>query len=428
LDKSQPLWTKDSKVWIPPSILVMILWTAHRILGHPGIQTFVAAFLDVFYAVGVQEAITLINSECLICIGEHLPRLLRYPMGQQLFATAKNEIIHMDYLYMQAENYILVMRDDFTGKTHLVQCQYADAISTVDALLTWRANYGWNDEAMIYTDGGSHFVNKVIHSLTARLNAKTHVTVAFSPWSNGKAERQNLEVLRLFRIMLNEYNLGETDWLHLLPMVQFMLNNLPRRRLNNRTSDEAFLGSTKPLLDALIYKHDIMLTLDPPSSRVIEESIMKLQLVLDNHQKHIAAHQAKIRPEVKPFKQQFGILDFVLVAKTKKRVHKLESYWAGPAQVISTINNWVYGVSYLGSSKIYEVHVCRLKKYENSLRLSRTTIETITKRSLRYFQVEEILEWRQNKKTGIVEGRVKWRGLDEPSWMLREDIEEVMRG
>jgi hypothetical protein len=281
---------------------------------------------------------TLINKECLICIGEHLPRLVKCPVGQQLFATAKNEIIHMEYLYMQAQQYLLVMRDDFTGKTHLVLCQYADSISTVNALLTWRANYGWNNEAIIYSDGGSHFVNQVVKGLLLRLQTKSHVTVAFSPWANGKAERQNLEVLRLFRIMLNEFNLAETDWILLLPLVQFLLNNLPRKRLNQRTSDEAFLGSTTPLLDALIFKHDVMLSVDPPSQKVIENSILALHEVLDNHRKVIMARQAALRPEDKVFRQQFGILDFVLVAKTRKRVHKLESFWTGPAQVISTIN------------------------------------------------------------------------------------------
>jgi hypothetical protein len=363
IDRSDEIWVIDSKIWIPTTILLVILWSAHRILGHPGINTLISAFSQLFYAKNILEVATLINKECLICIGEHLPRLMKYPLGRQLFATAKNEIIHMDYLYMQAQQYLLVMRDDFTGKTHLVSCQYADSISTVNALLNWRANYGWN----IYTDGGSHFVNQVVKALLLRMQAKSHVTVAFSPWANGKAERQNLEVLRLFRIMLNEFNLAETDWALLLPLVQFLLNNLPRRRLNQRTSDEAFLGSTTPLLDALIFKHDVMLSVDPPSQTVIENSILALQEVLDNHRKVIMARQATLRPEVKVFHQQFGILDFVLVAKTRKRVHKLESYWTGPAQVISTINPWVYGISYLSSSRIFNVHVSRLRKYDNTL-------------------------------------------------------------
>jgi hypothetical protein len=169
-----------------------------------------------------------------------------------------------------------------------------------------------------------------------------------------------------------------------------------------------------------------MLSVDPPSQKVIENSILALHEVLDNHRKVIMARQAALRPEDKVFRQQFGILDFVLVAKTRKRVHKLESFWTGPAQVISTINPWVYGISYLSSSRIFNVHVSRLRKYDNTLRLSRATIETVTKRSLRYFQVDKVLEWRLNETTGMQEGRVQWIGLEGDTWMDKSDIQELI--
>jgi hypothetical protein len=50
----------------------------------------------------------------------------------------------------------------------------------------------------------------------------------------------------------------------------------------------------------------------------------------------------------------------------------------------------------------------------------------VTKRSLRYFQVDKVLEWRLNETTGMQEGRVQWIGLEGDTWMDKSDIQELV--
>jgi hypothetical protein len=40
--------------------------------------------------------------------------------------------------------------------------------------------------------------------------------------------------------------------------------------------------------------------------------------------------------------------------------------------------------------------------------------------------VKSVLEWRNNKSTGIVEAKVKWLGLEDLTWVQKEDLAKLM--
>ena len=110
-----------------------------------------------------------LNKYCLVCYGEHLPRTFKRKMGQQIYGTKRNAVLHLDFLYVKKAEYVLSVRDDLSGKTEWFFSTIADAIVAGDAILWWRARYGLRSDTVIVTDGGSHFANSLIKELIARL-------------------------------------------------------------------------------------------------------------------------------------------------------------------------------------------------------------------------------------------------------------------
>ena len=77
----------------------------------------------------------------------------------------------------------------------------------------------------------SHFKNTVMTELTERYAIAHHFKTPYCPWANGSVERANRDILKVFRVMLSEYRMDVNRSSELISLVQFSLNNLPRRNL-----------------------------------------------------------------------------------------------------------------------------------------------------------------------------------------------------
>ena len=67
--------------------------------------------------------------------------------------------------------------------------------------------------------------------LTERYAIAHHFKTPYCPWANGSVERANRDILKVFRVMLSEYRMDVNRSSELISLVQFSLNNLPRRNL-----------------------------------------------------------------------------------------------------------------------------------------------------------------------------------------------------
>jgi tRNA nucleotidyltransferase/poly(A) polymerase len=113
--------------------------------------------------------------------------------------------------------------------------------------------------------------------------------------------------------------------------------------------------------------------------------------------------------------------DFVLVATSKPK-DKLEARWKGPFRIVTRVNDSVFEVEALILNSENEVHVTRLRPYNDR------ELNSQLKEHIQYhnhcFEVIEILDEREHK--GIKEVLVKWRGFedDEATWEPQEVIAE----
>jgi Integrase core domain len=87
------------------------------------------------------------------------------PAGYVAHATKPNEILHFDFLYIGLSRdgkcqYLLLLKDQFSGYLWLVPCRTADAAATVDAMMRWFAVFGV--VLLWISDKGNHFKNEVV--------------------------------------------------------------------------------------------------------------------------------------------------------------------------------------------------------------------------------------------------------------------------
>jgi transposase InsO family protein len=248
-------------------------------------------------------------------------------------------------------SYLLPVRDDFSGKAEFFDTTIADAPEAADAIMWWRARFGLRLDATIVTDGGSHFANSLVRELTKKLKVQHHITVAYSPWANGKAERLNREILRVLRILLSELKLPQhTDqWKMLLPSVQYCLNNTPRKRLAGKSADEVFLAvkATTPLEFIVVDKVEYTTRSIPLTKKEILESLDHLDQALQETHRDVIDVQTAVRNVYENKRGpldldylQFAVGDWVMVSCPTKPPNKLYSYWSGPFQIVDVFKQF----------------------------------------------------------------------------------------
>ena len=103
-----------------------------------------------------------------------------------------NQRIHMDLFgpckTSDAGNkYVLTMTDAFTKYAEIVAIPYKEAVTVADAIFTkWICRYGC--PAIIHTDMGKEFINKITTELYAKLDIKGSKTTPAHPQCNSQAE------------------------------------------------------------------------------------------------------------------------------------------------------------------------------------------------------------------------------------------------
>jgi hypothetical protein len=88
----------------------------------------------------------------------------------------------------------------------------------------------------------SHFRNVVVHLLREQNHSKHRLTLVYCPWSNGRVEVVNREILFVLRALCSELKIPFGEWPKLLPLVQGILNSAILSRLGNRSPLTAMTG------------------------------------------------------------------------------------------------------------------------------------------------------------------------------------------
>jgi hypothetical protein len=132
-----------------------------------------------------------------------------------------NQRIHMDLFgpckTSDAGNkYVLTMTDAFTKYAEIVAIPNKEAVTVADAIFTkWICRYGC--PAIIHTDMGKEFINKITTELYDKLEIKGSKTTPAHPQCNSQAEVFNKTLAKYMKTVVDETTLN-WEW-YLAPLM-----------------------------------------------------------------------------------------------------------------------------------------------------------------------------------------------------------------
>ena len=154
---------RSNAIWIPDratSLQLRLLIISHCGIGGHRASDSTRDKLAGRYAWKTLRAdVKQFVQTCFHCVATNTPDRMPRPMGHQIHSTTPNEVIHFDYLFIgeakEGYEYIVIIKDDFSGYVWLLPCRHADAWTTAKHLMSWFASFGISTKWV--SDRGSHF-------------------------------------------------------------------------------------------------------------------------------------------------------------------------------------------------------------------------------------------------------------------------------
>lgn len=160
---------------------------------------------------------------CLICAkhnaqGNMRPKRGKFPTPQYPF-----QVIHMDFIELnpsEGKKYCLVIIDAFSKWIELFPTKTPDALTVAKALCKdIIPRYGIPEK--IYSDNGSHFVNRIIQRIGEMFHIDLKNHCAYHPQSAGLVERMNGTIKNRLRKCIEETG---RPWTGCLDLVKMYIN------------------------------------------------------------------------------------------------------------------------------------------------------------------------------------------------------------
>ena len=142
----------------------------------------------------------------------------------------------------------------------------------------WAANHvGW------VSDNATHFRNRVVRKLENALGVEHRFSVVNSAWTNGTVERMMRKVIHGARAMLNEGGRPLSEWVLVLPAVQWTLNTAWRKRLQ-ATSYHVMMGrEPRKAFTALNDGDDESVQFSPIKEDRLQQLVVSLVYTQEEH-------------------------------------------------------------------------------------------------------------------------------------------------
>ena len=443
------LWRNGTgKLYVPPQdeeLQLRIAVAAHcGYGGHRGYTSTLETIKEKMVWENMEGDLKSFVQGCLVCLLSSSGERVRRPLGTQIHAERVGELLHFDYLYIGESStqmeYVLILKDDFSGYCFLRACKQADAATATEVLMEYFTTFvpvlQW------FSDQGTHFKNEVMRLLAASLGAKHNFSTPYVPWSNGTVEAVCKEFLRVMRAFSHELKIAESDWPSTVRAVQSIINNSPARRLGNQAPITVHTGMQpgNPLNVALatisytdtdsVENVRVMQNLNIESfQKSLDEMHRSVSEILSETRKS-AVERHNARTGVYPCNLVVG--DYVVVARTKGPRTKMSANWVGPRRIVEVLSGFVYRVQHLITKETEDIHVSRIKHYADSLVGSPVQMKEIADFSDRiWYSVDRIKDLQE--KNGKFEVLVSWKGLSESgdSWepltVMHEDVPSKVR-
>eukprot|EP00924_Labyrinthula_sp_SR-Ha-C_P012208 maker-scaffold_10-snap-gene-0.14-mRNA-1 protein AED:0.36 eAED:0.38 QI:0/0/0/1/0/0/2/0/447 len=357
------------------------------------------------------EATKKLRSQCLHC--QRPSKVIRRPLAINELPSECRAVLMSDYLYISPEEgYALNLIDALSRVTLLKQCKNANVTNVVNILWEWHSHYNLDDDFILLSDKGSHYVNAVVDALVRQSAASQKFTVAYAPYTNGATEIQNKQILKNLRNLLSEYNLKSRN--NLTPL-QILLGKKPRRDPMGRKPNLKLISIQLSKLK------EVLLELE---GRIREYQEMAFSFAERSRQYANALYNKKYK--LTPIHFYFG--EFVLVSKPK-RGSKVKPQWTGPFQIIQQLGSYLYLFKNLFGDE-EEVHASRKMFYAPSHFLPSAKTKICYLNDSEKLEIKKLIKIKKKDDEYFL--LVHWRGfpLEESTWepvkQLFEDLPSLV--
>ena len=415
------LITINDRVLIPnvADVRLKILRSRHdsALAGHPGVAKTLELISRNYLWKGLKRDVEIYVAGCAVCQrtklntqGEHGHlRTLEVPERPWQHIT-------MDFIEKLPESNgydsILVVVDRLTKwaifistKTTLTSSQLAELL--VEQVFT---QHGLPES--IVSDRGSKFVSKFWRYVTSRLNIGLRLSTAYHPQTDGQTERVN-QILEQYLRVFTSYN--QDDWSSLLSQASFAYNN----SLHSSTKYTPFyanFGYNPRWAEELAAEPNY----DIPAAQQVASSLLEVHRectanIVESNRRY-ARHYDEHRRPTPTFNPGDQVLLNLKNFRTLRPSKKLDLRSAGPYTVIEAIGSHAYRLN-LPASRVHNVfHVGLLRLFKPAKFPGQTSTEpgpvTIDDEGEAEYEVANVINSRNNPKTGMLEYLVEWLGYE----------------
>ena len=216
------------KMFVPSDLVTPVIADAHQAAtaGHFAPETTIATLMQTYFWLSMAADVSEFIRTCQTCYEMKDPNALasKSHMQHRKVPPRPNYRVHVDLvgpLYSPTgHRFSLTMVDALTRWTVLIPLKSKEADEVAEAIVNnWVLTIG-NPQYLV-SDMGSEFLNKTVEAVAKFMEIKLHTTAAYSPKSNGAAERIHRTLKRFLTIYTD--TLG-SDWVSYLPSLAYSLN------------------------------------------------------------------------------------------------------------------------------------------------------------------------------------------------------------
>ena len=394
------LWIKTKAnlvIYVPYSLRHELMTSAHGdlMVGHDGVKKCKERITECYYWPDMDNDLRKHMDECLKCQVSKKAKFEKTVELQPLpQCSMPNQRIHMDLFgpckTSDAGNkYVLTMTDAFTKYAEIVAIPNKEAVTVADAIFTkWICRYGC--PAIIHTDMGKEFINKITSELYAKLDIKGSKTTPAHPQCNSQAEVFNKTLAKYMKTVVDETTL---NWEWYLAPLMFSYNT--SYHSTTKTTPFNLLYGMKPRLPSFPVEElqrinygegfvaERMQLLQQARRLAESDSSEASEKYKEHHDRAAKVHDFQVGDEVLIDNQLF-------VSKNKK----FSPMWIGPFVITKIINKQNVEVKIKNRAQIY--NVCRLKrfidpkssKFKDDESIKRHTVNPNEQNDTHYPQIE----------------------------------------
>ena len=230
--------------WVPTeaeSLKKRLLVCALEGAGHRGVDATMARLERHCVCEVMAGDVRDMTRLCLHCVDTKAGTPVLHTPEETPHGREPNAVVKSDFLFIGESavhngvdaadgfQYVLVILEDISGYTWMRPSKACTVNGTVEELIRWCATFG--PPTTWVSDNATHFRNHVVRKLAKALGIEHRFSVANSAWTNGTVERMMHEVIHGAKAMLNEGGRPLSEWVVVLPAVQWTLNTAWRKWL-----------------------------------------------------------------------------------------------------------------------------------------------------------------------------------------------------